>query len=73
MPFKLCLDCNEQRRSKNDKFYGINHLENPLSTINFLPQSQHAKKRKLEVIRDMPQNGQRCESCYEISKKSKTS
>ncbi|XP_058797712.1 uncharacterized protein LOC131667948 [Phymastichus coffea] len=73
MPFKICLGCNEQKRSKNDKFYGMSHLENPLLTINCLRQTQNAKKRKLEVLRDMPQNGQLCKSCYEISKKPKIS
>ena len=48
-------------------------MENPLSTIKFLRQSQNAKKRKQEVIRDMPQNGKLYKSCYEISKKPKTS
>ena len=48
-------------------------MENLLSTINFLRQSQNAKKRKLEVIRNMPQNGQLCKSCYKIFKKPKTS
>lgn len=44
-------------------------MVNPLLTINNLRQTYNVKKRKLEVLRDMPENDKVCKSCYQISKK----
>lgn len=68
MSFTKCLGC-EQKHSKDNKFYAINYMVNPLLMINNLRQTYNVKKRKLEVLCNMPENGKICKSCYQISKK----
>lgn len=68
MSFTTCLGCEEQKRSKNVKFYSIQSIENPLIVINNLRQTYNAKKRKLNEIADIPEKSKICRSCYDLSK-----
>jgi len=64
MSFTNCLSCNEQKRSKTDKFYSTDSIENPLSIINKLRVSGNAKKRKLNELNTVPAQSKICKSCY---------
>lgn len=58
-----CLGCNDQKRTKDSKFYSAESL--PLITINNLRQQYNAKKRKLDEIFEVPTSSKICKSCYD--------
>lgn len=64
MPATICLGCQCQKRSKNDKFYSTDSVA--LITINNLRQKYNAKKRKLNEINDIPVASKICKSCYDL-------
>lgn len=64
----LCLGCQDQKRSKDCKFYVATSLS--LVAVNNLRQKFNAKKRKLEEITEIPQAGKLCKTCYDISRRS---
>jgi len=50
MPSTTCLDCEEQKRIKDDKFYFVDSIPNPLLVINNLRQTYNEKTKIVEVI-----------------------
>lgn len=64
MPSLRCLGCNDQKRSKNAKYYSVNSLS--LITINNLRQTFNTKKRQLDKITEIPPSGKICKSCYDL-------
>jgi len=44
MPSTICLGCEEQKRMKDDKFYFVYSIPNPLLAINNLRQIYNTKK-----------------------------
>src|SRR5687768_16414191 len=59
-----CLGCNDQKRSKNDKFYTANSLS--LVTINNLRQKFNSKKQNLDEVSVIPSSSKICKSCYDM-------
>lgn len=64
MPPICCIGCNDQKRSKNDKFYIADSLS--LVTVNNLRQKFNAKKRKLDEVFEIPSSSKICKSCYDM-------
>jgi len=61
MPPTICLDCEEQKRIKGDKFYFVDSIPNSLLVINNLRQTYNTqKKRKLVEISNIPPNSKIC-------------
>lgn len=62
----FCLGCNDQKRSKDSKFYCAASL--PLTAVNNLRQTFNMKKRKLDEIDVIPPTSKICRSCYDLSR-----
>lgn len=60
-----CLGCLDQKRSKDSKFYNAAPL--PLVAVNNLRQTFNMKKRKLDVISEIPPASKICKSCYDLT------
>lgn len=58
-----CIGCNDQKRSKDDKFYSAASLS--LVTVNNLRQTFNVKKRKLDEVSEIPSTSKLCKSCYD--------
>jgi len=69
MPFTKCLACNDQKRSKNDKFFPIEDTSNLLMINNL--RKNNPKKRKLEELNHIPSQSKICKNCYQLSNQSK--
>lgn len=64
MPFTKCLGCNEQKRSKSDKFFPLQNDGNQLEAVNRLRTNENARKRKLPHVSEVPAEAKICKSCY---------
>jgi len=61
VPSITYLGCKEQKRIKDDKFYFIDNIPNPLLIINNL-QTYNTKKRKLVEVSNIPPNSKVCQT-----------
>jgi len=68
MPSTICLGCEEQKRTKGDKFYFVDSIPNSLLVIN-LRQTYNTKKQKLVEVSNIS-NSKVCQTCYKLIKKS---
>lgn len=66
----ICLGCQDQKRSKDSKFYSTDSLS--LVAINNIRQKFNAKKRKLDVVSEIPASSKVCKSCYDINRNNAT-
>ena len=57
-----CLGCDTQKKSRTDKFYNVKNEH--LLAINNLRCKYNEKKRKLDVINDVPVDSKICKTCY---------
>lgn len=63
----ICLGCEDQKRSKDSKFYCADSLS--LVAVNNLRQRFNTKKRKLDEISQIPAACKICKSCYDVTRK----
>lgn len=63
----FCLGCNDQKRSKDSKYYSTDSLS--LVAVNNLRQKFNARKRKLDEVSEIPAAAKICQSCYDVTRK----